>query len=191
MPQKTILLDNNTMALISWKGDFHGLSVSQKRAIIAIFANKQDLLYGKKIIMPDQQIIIIKVANSELEAWHNGKELISKLMAGQTDYFQHTVSILFSFGVINIGGILFFLNIFAAIVGGIYIAMAIWAKNSQKKTPFWIAGGVSFLGLLSGNFISFAAPVLWYYLYKGITAKPIDYTDGEKVMKENTPLDYF
>jgi hypothetical protein len=192
MPQKTIILDNAATALLTWNGEFHKLTVSQNGTEIARFGNSNDLLYGKKVVLNDNQTIIIKVANRELEAWHNGKELISNLVAGQTDHFSNTIRLLYSFGAVGLIGTFAFVNIISAIVGGIFIGLAFWAKASKSKIPFWVAGVCAMLGFASTNIIlMLGTPVLWYYLYKGITADLVAYTDDEKVMKENTPLDHF
>jgi hypothetical protein len=192
MSQKTILLDNGATALLLWTSEFHRLSVSQNGIVIASFGDGRELIYGKKVVLNDNQIIIIKTANRELEAWHNGKELISNLVAGQTDHFNNTIRLLYSFGAIGIGGFAFFFNLVGAILGAIFIGMALWAKESRAKTPFWVAGGCAIFAIFSGNFILILGiPVLWYYLYKGITATLIAYTDEDKIMKDNTPLDHF
>jgi hypothetical protein len=192
MPQKTIILDNAATALLTWNGEFHKLTVSQNGTEIVSFGNSDELLYGKKVLLSDNQSIIIKVANHELEAWHNGKDLISNLVAGQTDDFTNTIRLLYSFGGLTFIGMFFYFSIISAILGGIFMGMAAWAKESRSKTPFWVAGVCAIFSIVSGNFILIiGTPVLWFYLYKGITAELVTYTDDEKIMKENTPLDYF
>jgi hypothetical protein len=178
MPQKTILLDNQASAVLTWTSGYNNLVISQNNQEIAAFKDSADFIYGKKVILYDNQVLIIKVANGDLEAWHNNKELISNLASGQKDHYKTAINTLWGMGGIQtvVGFLLsilqksttmvevidgqnvqtvreepnlfLYLGIAMLVVGLVYLGMAAWATHKRIKMPIYIALGCAAVSFL-------------------------------------------
>ncbi len=204
MAQKTIRLDSGASAVISWDKNWANLKVAQKDEICYTFADKDSLRLGAKIALANNETVYIRLMNDDLEAWHNGREIVSNLTSGSSDHFKIAIQMLW-----GVGGIILLIGIMCAVmflpvnepaflaatlilpfIGIIYIALGFWAKIKKVKTPLYIAVILSLIWVLAGNIVVIGLIAgLIFTMYRGIKAPIINYTDEEQVIDENTPLD--
>jgi hypothetical protein len=196
MLQQKIQLSESELLTLRWDKAWTSLLIKFNNTEVGSFADKASLETGKWILLPNGKQLLVRLVKQELEIWDGSNELVSGLRSGESDHFANAWKALIPFGVlfVIIGISTCSMNetelkgampIFSAI-GLTYIGLALWARTKLDKTPLYIALAVSGLlclgSLLVGGLMPMAIMgVLFYYLYKGVVAKPLQKSVVEEI----------
>jgi hypothetical protein len=196
MLQRKIQLSESELLTLRWDKSWKSLLIKFNNTDVGSFADKASLETGKWILLPNGKQLLVRLVKQELEIWDGSNELVSGLKSGESDHFANAWKALIPFGVlfILIGISTCSLNdtelkgtmpILSAI-GITYIGLAFWARTKLDKTPLYIAlvvSGLLCLGSLvtSGFLLMAVMGVLFYYMYKGVVAKPLQKSVVEEI----------
>jgi hypothetical protein len=204
MFQKKIILNVTETLTVIWHKDWSNLKIKHDGKDIGTFPDKAALETGKWLNLNNGKPILVRLVKNELEIWLDNNELFSGLKSGESDAFATAHKTLLAYGIVFIGiGLLIgfagvgdnplSLGITAGIciLGGAYIGLSFWAKQSRLKLPLQLALGLhglaTLLTILSG-YAGILQVILLYYLRKGVIAKPLNSSEIE-VIKDDGLLD--
>ncbi len=209
MPKKTLILNDARTALLSWNDNYNNVVVSQNNQEVFVFSDKAALAIGQKISLSDGDSIYVRLMNGDLEAWYNGHDLVSNLDSGGSDHFKTAYQTLWGIGAIQIIIGLFFILVFSnaksdvsetpililfysiiPAIGLVNLGLGFWAQRKKTKLPLGIGIGLMCLFVITLNlYVLIMIVGICLVLYRGIQANIISYTDEERTIDENTPLD--
>jgi hypothetical protein len=196
MFQRKIQLSESELLTLRWDKNWTSLLITFNNTDVGSFADKASLEAGKWVQLPNGKQLLVRLVKQELEIWDGSNELVSGLRSGESDHFANAWKALIPYGVVFI---LFGISTCSvndtelksttpilSVVGLIYIGLALWAKKKLDKTPLRIALVVSGLFLIISFLFGGGLPliimgVLGYYLYKGVSAKPLQQSVVERI----------
>jgi hypothetical protein len=197
MFQRKIQLSESELLTLRWDKAWTSLLIKFNNTDVGSFADKSSLEAGKWVQLPNGKQFLVRLVKQELEIWDGSNELVSGLRSGESDHFANAWKALIPYGflfaiigistvIINDADMNIGVSTSIAGVGSLYIGLALWARAKLDKTPLYIALAVSGLlclgSLLVGGLLPMAIMgVLFYYLYKGVAAKPLQKSVIEEI----------
>ena len=204
MFQRKIQLTDSEILTVVWNNEWSNLTVKYNGSDTYTFNDKTSLETGAWLTLPNNKPLLVRLIKKDLEIWDGNRELVSGLGNGESDHLKSAQKALMAYGVlfvffglltVSINDFEINLGIYSSIsaIGLAYIFLSLWAMKKRAKTPIQIALGVHVISCillrLSGGIFSLAIMgVLAYYLYKGVSAKPL-VTSEIQELKDNNLLD--
>lgn len=207
MNQTTVQIDASESIQLSWQTGWTNFTIQQNGQVIVNIPTWEELKLGRNFNTAGGKSVYVIQRKIGLEIWYEGRDLMSGLESGSSNYFQHACNTLFATGGVLVvlglivvysgwgqhGRLSIFSVVFLILYGALHLFMGWWAKKTGKTFAFRAALitciPVVFLalsfGILGAILIGSA---IYFYLIKGLKSKPIRSLEIRK-LGENSPLD--